>query len=75
MKSDRPKTVEGFSRRLYLKVFQEFESTSAFARRIGVARSTVWRWFEGDSTPDCVVLVRVCTALRTTPNYLLYGKG
>lgn len=47
-------------------------SQDALAEQLCVSRQTVSSWERGKSYPDLDMLVRLCDALRVTPNELLY---
>lgn len=72
----RPKTgtVRGFPDRLDKLIYDRGIDCTELAKRIGVDRRTIYRYRNGEATPNLVIFSRICTVLQTTPNYLLLGK-
>lgn len=74
MPRERVGTVEGFGERLQELMWKHNLSDGDVGKRISRNRKTVLAYRHGDGMPDGVILVRLCDALRTTPNYLLLGR-
>lgn len=51
---------------------KENMSQDSLAEQLNVSRQTVSSWERGKSYPDLDMLVRICDALHTTPDGLLY---
>ncbi|MEI7219086.1 helix-turn-helix domain-containing protein [Pectobacterium carotovorum] len=49
-------------------------SGQELGKMIGVSKSTVSQWENGSTFPRGENLTRLCKALRTTPEWILYGK-
>ena len=49
-------------------------SDSALAKRIGKNRRAILAYRHNESEMGIVTLMKICSVLGTTPNYLLYGK-
>lgn len=72
---DKASTVMGFPERLNDLIYIKNDFTiSDVARAVGVARHTISRYIDGSSSPNAVILCRLCSFLRVSPNYLLLGK-
>jgi transcriptional regulator with XRE-family HTH domain len=50
-----------------------FESHGALAAEVGVSWQTVQQWENGTSAPTRKRMTKVAEALKTTPNWLMYG--
>lgn len=50
-------------------------SGEALGKVIGVSKSTISQWENGNTQPSGVNLTLLCKALKTTPEWILYGKG
>lgn len=74
MPRERLGTIVGFGKRLNDLILEKGYTYQQVAERIGRDRKTVYKYKNGDSIPDGVIICRLCTALHTTPNYLLLGK-
>lgn len=44
------------------------------ANRIGKERKTICSYRHNESEMGVVTLMKICSVLNTTPNYLLYGR-
>jgi len=49
-------------------------SAKKLADSIGVSRQTVSQWQKGEMTPNSVMLMRLCSTLRTSPEYIMIGE-
>jgi transcriptional regulator with XRE-family HTH domain len=49
-------------------------SDRALAERIGKKRKSILSYRHNESEMGIVTLMKICSVLGTTPNYLLYGK-
>lgn len=67
-------TIQGFGERLDRLIYDRNLNCAELGRRIGKDRKSVYTYRNGEAMPDGVVICRMCTALQTTPNYLLWGK-
>ena len=68
-------TMSTFSQRLEELLIQYDMNKSQLARRLGVAVSTVHRWFERGSTPNHVTVSRVARIFGVDEKYLLAERG
>ncbi|MEH1299371.1 helix-turn-helix domain-containing protein [Raoultella ornithinolytica] len=50
-------------------------SGESLGKVIGVSKSTISQWENGNTQPSGVNLTLLCKALKTTPEWILYGKG
>lgn len=50
-------------------------SGEALGKVIGVSNSTISQWENGNTQPSGLNLTLLCKALKTTPEWILYGKG
>lgn len=48
----------------------KFRSASAFARALGVGRSTVCMWEKGERTPSVATAAKIAAKLETPMDYL-----
>lgn len=74
MSRERLGTVFGFAERLDSLIQQNGYTYNFVAERVGRERKSVYGWKNGTTIPDGVIIVRLCTLLHATPNYLLLGK-
>ena len=44
------------------------------AKRIGKERKSICHYRHNESEMGVVTLMKICSVLNTTPNYLLYGR-
>jgi len=65
--------IEGIGNRI--KSIRGFDSQDAFAKRIGVHKSTVIRYEKEESYPDAIVIFRICHIYTINPSWLLTGEG
>jgi transcriptional regulator with XRE-family HTH domain len=49
-------------------------SDRTLAERIGKKRKSILSYRHNESEMGIVTLMKICSVLGTTPNYLLYGK-
>lgn len=66
--------LRGFPERLSDLIYVRETNAIELGKRIGCDRKTIYAWKNGDTSPDIVMLVRLCDVLKTTPDYLLYGR-
>lgn len=50
-------------------------SGESLGKVIGVSKSTISQWENGNTQPSGVNLTLLCKVLKTTPEWILYGKG
>ena len=50
-------------------------SGESLGKLIGVSKSTISQWENGNTQPSGVNLTLLCKALKTTPEWIIYGKG
>ena len=48
-----------------------YDSTEAFAKKLGVSRQTLSFWLKGDRTPDMDMLIKISKALNKSIDYLV----
>ena len=60
----------GFTERL-AELVDIFGSQSEFARTLGIDRSSVNRWLNGNALPDITKLRQICTTSGVSADYLL----
>ena len=75
MARERTGTMEGFADRLDKLIYERGYTYQQVADRIGKNRKSVYKYKDGETIPDGVVICKLCSVLRTTPNYLLLGKN
>ena len=61
-------------KRLEDLMYDQNISDSTLAKRIGKNRKTLLAYRHNESEMGIVTLMKICSVLGTTPNYLLYGK-
>ena len=66
--------IEGFPERFKKLIAESGYSMIEIAQKVGRDRKALYGYLHGDSSPDAVVIVKLCEVLKTTPNYLLLGK-
>lgn len=74
MSKKRLGTMYGFAKRLDDLILTSGYTYQQIADRIGRERKAVYAYKSGATIPDGVTICRLCSVLRTTPNYLLLGK-
>ena len=74
MSREKRGTIRGFGDRLDKLIYDRELTCTEVGKRIGKDRRTIYKYRNGESMPDGVVICRLCTVLQTTPNYLLWGK-
>ena len=58
------------------KIIKEKNITQAeFAKRVGIASSTVSEWKKKKTNPSADKIMDICVALEVTPDELLTGRG
>ena len=58
------------------KIIKEKNITQAeFAKRVGIATSTVSEWKKKKTNPSADKIMDICVALEVTPEELLTGRG
>lgn len=58
------------------KIIKEKNITQAeFAKRVGIATSTVSEWKKKKTNPSADKIMDICAALEVTPEELLTGRG
>lgn len=58
------------------KILTEKNMTQAeFAKRVGIANSTVSEWKKKKTNPSADKILDICLALEVTPEQLLSGRG
>ena len=68
-------TVQGFPERLNELIYIKNDLNAGLvADAVGVNRKTMYSYLHGDTTPNLVIFNRMCSFLRTTPEYLISGK-
>lgn len=67
-------TIQGFGERLDKLIYDRELTCTELGRRIGLDRKSIYAYRSGEVMPNGVIICRMCTVLRTTPNYLLWGK-
>lgn len=75
MPRGRTGTIEGFANRLNDLILTSGYTYQQVADRIGKNRKSLYAYKTGDRIPDGVTICKLCSVLRTTPNYLLLGKN
>lgn len=72
---DYVSTVEGFPERLADLIYCRYGiSAEKLAYVIRVNRHTVASYLHGESTPNMVILARICSFFHVSADYLLFGK-
>lgn len=74
MSKQRTGIIDGFAERLDDLIFKSNLSCSEIGEKVGRERKSIYAYKNGTNVPDAVVLMRLCTVLNTTPNYLILGK-
>lgn len=64
-------TYMEFSKRLRYCIHAKGITIKDFARRARVSQSTAYEWFEGNSYPTMMSLLKIVDVLGTHPSYLL----
>lgn len=72
--SYRHKAPEGFQERLKKAVYDSGLSLNEIERRSGVAHSSLSAYMTRDYSPTVFSLARLCTVLKVSADYLLFGK-
>lgn len=68
--------MEEFRHRLLRRRLKcSYESQQALASAVGVAWQTIQQWENGKTAPNRNRIKKVAEVLRTTSEWLLYGKG
>lgn len=65
--------IEGFGERLDKLISSHFRSSAEFAKKIGVDRSQVRRWLDGENIPRAEILLMIAKELNCDCHYLLTG--
>ncbi|MCI9530313.1 MAG: helix-turn-helix transcriptional regulator [Lachnospiraceae bacterium] len=66
--------LEGFTERLNEEFIKSGMAIKGLAGKMHKDHSTVRSWLEGRSQPKAISLARLCIALDTSADYLLFGK-
>lgn len=45
-----------------------------FAKRVGIGRTTLYTYLNGESSPHATTLARMCSILGVSADYLLFGR-
>lgn len=64
----------GFHLRLVAVANKRGLTEMELAEGVGVGRSTMRKWLDGDSAPDALDLARLCLILDISADYLLFGR-
>jgi transcriptional regulator with XRE-family HTH domain len=73
---DLPSALALFASRLKAaRLSRGYLSARQFARAIGIDENRYTRYERGEIEPGFAILLRICTALGTTPNELLLESG
>ena len=67
-------TIQGFGERFDRLIYERNTNCVKLGKYIGKDRKTIYKYRDGEVIPDGVTICRLCTALQTTPNFLLLGK-
>lgn len=57
------------------RLMRGYENASEFARLLGVAPNTVYRWERGEVTPQAYQVVAIARAAGVTTDWLLLGQA
>lgn len=74
MPKKRTGTMIGFPERLDHLIRERGMSNRQVGDMVGRERKTIGMYRTGAVIPDGVIICKLCSALKTTPNYLLLGK-
>ena len=64
----------GYLQRLNDAYFSSGFGPTKLASLIGMERKVIYRYLNGDTTPDALTLARLCVALNISADWLLFGK-
>lgn len=67
-------TLRGFADRLDALCYESGMIDRKLAESCGVNRKTILAYRHGESTPNCATLAKMCKALQTSADYLLFGE-
>ena len=70
----RSNQPEGFQQRLYDLWLKSGLTQKQLADKVGRERKAIIMYLHGDVAPDILVLSKLCVALHTTADYLIFGK-
>lgn len=67
-------TMIGFAERLDQLIYESGLTNKQIGEMVGRDRKAIGFYRNGAGIPDGVVICKLCSVLKTTPNYLLLGK-
>ena len=74
MSKKRTGTMIGFAERLDQLIYESGMTNRQIGDMVGRERKAIGLYRTGAGIPDGVVICKLCSVLKTTPNYLLLGK-
>lgn len=69
----RKGNLEGFADRLRDEMYDKNITQVELSERIGMERKSIGKYVNGESTPNCLFLARICKYLDVSADYLLFG--